>query len=366
MSFSFDVPGGPYAWPAGEKRLRLRAGLTELTRLHRERCPAYADMLSKVTVASPGPECSHPEAPALPVTLFKLLDLKSIPDSEVAKTLTSSGTTGQAVSRIALDRDTAVAQTKALAFIVRELIGPARLPMVYVDHPGVVKNRAEFSARGAGLLGFSSFGRDHMYLLDEATMQPDWDALREFERKHAGGPVLFFGFTFMVWAHMAEEALKAGVSFRFPHAVLVHGGGWKKLEQRKVDNEVFKATLRERFGIPRVANYYGMVEQAGSIFVECEHGVLHAPVFADVFCRDELTLAELPFGKRGLLQVVSLLPRSYPGHSLLTEDIGEVLGEDDCPCGRHGRYFRIHGRAARAELRGCSDTHAANWEARHG
>lgn len=364
MSFSFDIPGGPYAWPVAEKRRRLREGLAELTGHHRQRCPAYDAMLAKVVIDDPGGTHSHPEAPALPVTLFKLLDLKSIPDSDVAKTLTSSGTTGQAVSRIALDRDTAVAQTRALSFIVRELIGPARLPMVYVDHPGVVKNRAEFSARGAGLLGFSSFGRDHRYLLNE-DMTPDWNALREFERTHAAGPVLFFGFTFMVWAHMVQEAHKAGVTFDFPQATLVHGGGWKKLEEQQVDNGSFKAALRERFGIPRVANYYGMVEQAGSIFVECEHGVLHAPVFADVFCRDEVTLAELPFGKRGLIQVVSLLPHSYPGHSLLTEDLGEIIGEDDCPCGRLGRRFRIHGRATKAELRGCSDTHAANWGARH-
>ncbi|MDP7040605.1 MAG: acyl-protein synthetase, partial [Myxococcota bacterium] len=53
----------------------------------------------------------------------------------------------------------------------------------------------------------------------------------------------------------------------------------------------------------------------------------------------------------------SLLPWSYPGHILLTEDEGEILGEDDCPCGRLGKYFKIHGRIAEAEIRGCSDTH---------
>ena len=42
---------------------------------------------------------------------------------------------------------------------------------------------------------------------------------------------------------------------------------------------------------------------------------------------------------------------------LLTEDEGRILGEDDCPCGRKGKYFEILGRVKRAEVRGCSDTY---------
>jgi hypothetical protein len=59
-----------------------------------------------------------------------------------------------------------------------------------------------------------------------------------------------------------------------------------------------------------------------------------------------------------VIQTLSLLPRSYPGHSLLTEDLGVVHGQDDCPCGRKGTYFSIVGRIPQAELRGCSDTYA--------
>ena len=63
-------------------------------------------------------------------------------------------------------------------------------------------------------------------------------------------------------------------------------------------------------------------------------------------------------GEKGIIQVVSVLPESYPGHVLLTEDEGIILGEDDCPCGRMGKYFKIEGRIKDAEIRGCSDTYA--------
>jgi hypothetical protein len=40
---------------------------------------------------------------------------------------------------------------------------------------------------------------------------------------------------------------------------------------------------------------------------------------------------------------------------------GVLLGEDDCPCGRNGKYFKVIGRLKNAEIRGCSDTYAAKF-----
>jgi hypothetical protein len=100
-----------------------------------------------------------------------------------------------------------------------------------------------------------------------------------------------------------------------------------------------------------------LVEQTGSLYMECAHGHLHAPIFSDVIIRRVEDFEVAAHGEAGLIEVLSVLPRSYPGHALLTEDRGTILGEDDCPCGRLGRYFHVHGRLAQAEVRGCSDTH---------
>jgi hypothetical protein len=63
----------------------------------------------------------------------------------------------------------------------------------------------------------------------------------------------------------------------FQTAVLIHGGGWKKLKDQSVSPAVFKESLRKTCGIKEVYDYYGMVEQTGSIYMECEEGHLHAP-----------------------------------------------------------------------------------------
>ncbi|MEY4515178.1 MAG: hypothetical protein RLZZ450_7300 [Pseudomonadota bacterium] len=347
----------PFGLARDDKARSLTAALNALTTLHRARCLPYARALEVMhpSAARGEPAARSEDVPFLPVTVFKTHQLKSIADADVFKVLTSSGTTGQVPSRIYLDRETAARQTKALATIMTTVLGPQRLPMVLVDTKSVFQNRESFSARGAGLLGMATFGRDHFYALDEQ-MALDEAGLAAFLEKYSGKPLLVFGFTFMVWLYFLEAArrMKADLS----EATLIHSGGWKKLADQAVDNTRFKATLRDATGLARVYNFYGMVEQVGSVFVECDAGVLHAPSFADVIARDVRTLLPAPFGVEGVLQVVSALPTSYPGHSLLTEDLGTVLGEDDCSCGRKGKYFAVRGRVARSEIRGCSDTHA--------
>ena len=81
-------------------------------------------------------------------------------------------------------------------------------------------------------------------------------------------------------------------------------------------------------------------------------------IFSDIIIRSPITFEPLLFGEEGLIQLLSILPSSYPGHSLLTEDLGIIHGEDNCLCGRKGRYFSVKGRLAQAENRGCSDTYS--------
>lgn len=343
-----------YGMTRDEKRAWMLEGLRALTRHHHARCAPYAAMLDSLWKG--GHANALEQLPWLPVRLFKQLDLKSVPDDQVLRTLVSSGTTGTAVSRIFLDADTARAQTRALTRIFSHFAGSRRMRMLVVDDDSFLRDRSRFNARAAGILGFSNFGRDHLYLLDEQ-LRPDWTRLRDWLARAPEEPVLLFGFTFIVWQSFVQAAQREGVHLTFPAgSMLVHGGGWKKMDEQKVGNAAYKAALSATFDIGRVHNYYGMVEQVGSIFFECEQGHLHAPAYADVIVRDLKDLSPVANGTVGAIQVLSLLPGSYPGHNLLTEDLGIIHGEDDCSCGRPGKHFGVLGRIKNVEVRGCSDT----------
>jgi hypothetical protein len=342
----------PFSLGGAEKERVLGGVLADLVDHHRAACAPYARVLDALwpdvrEIATPA------DVPWLPVGLFKTHELASVPADEVVRTLTSSGTSGQTPSRILLDRPSTARQTRALVRTMGAVLGAQRRPMLIVDAKETVADRASFNARAAGILGMSIFGRDHLYLLD-AEHRVRHEALAEWLAAHDGQPLLVFGFTFMVWQHLA------GLGVALGDAVLVHGGGWKSLAAQAVSRKEFAERLRASCGIVRVCDYYGMVEQIGSVFPEGACGLLHAPNHADVIVRDPVTWAPVPDGVEGVIEVLSALPTSYPGHAILTEDRGTVVVRDGCACGWRGAGLRVHGRLPQAELRGCSDVGAAS------
>lgn len=345
-----------YSVPASEKDPLMLVGLKELTEWHRTRCRPYERILSawhSPGTDRPGTADGLAAVPYLPAALFKSLELRSVTEEDVFKVMTSSGTTGQTPSRVYLDVETAKLQTRALSRIVSHFLGSARRPMLIVDHAGVIRDRHAFSARAAGIKGMMTFGRDHLFVLDEQ-MQLQRSALDDWLARHAEDDLLIFGFTFMVWQDFLRPLAAAGLDLS--RATLVHSGGWKKLIDQAVSKDEFRAAIEDGLKITHIHDFYGMVEQVGSVYFECPAGYFHPPNFADVVIRDQITWRRAAHGEPGVVEVLSLLPHSYPGHALLTQDLGIVHGVDDCTCGRMGARFSIEGRVARAEIRGCSDT----------
>jgi phenylacetate-coenzyme A ligase PaaK-like adenylate-forming protein len=351
----FELP--EYSIENNKKRVLLLGELNELCSFHYSKCTPYKRILDNLKFDLTDKINKIEDLPYLPVRLFKTQKIKSIPEREIFKTLFSSGTSSQQLSKIYLDKETSVLQIKALASIITSYIGNKRLPMIIIDTENTIKNRNMLNARGAGLIGLSNFGRDHFFALDE-NMNLRADELLKFVDKHKTENILLFGFTFMIWQYFYKAFRDKNLDLNLNTAILIHSGGWKKLIDDSVSNKLFKEALNKQFKLRNIYNFYGMAEQVGSIFMECEEGYLHAPNFAEILIRDYTDWSILPKGKEGIIQTISVLPRSYPGHSLLTEDLGTIIGIDDCKCGRKGTYFIINGRIPKAELRGCSDTHA--------
>lgn len=355
----------PYSLSKSEKRELFNSRIAYLTRHHCDCCDKYSKMLAAVGYDAHQSCQDYLNIPYIPVRMFKERKLLSVPEEEVIKTMTSSGTTGQAVSKIYLDKRTATNQQKAMVHIVESFTGSSRMPMIILDCPSVVKDRKMFSARGAGILGFSILGSKRMYAFDD-NMNLKLEEVREFVNQYRDRKILLFGFTFIIWQHFYKELVRikeeTGETLDLSKAILIHGGGWKKLTAESVSAVEFKERMNAICGLNSVHDYYGMVEQTGCIYMECEYGHLHASNFSDVVVRNPITFKECKHGERGVIQVISTIPESYPGHSLLTEDEGVIIGEDDCPCMRKGKYFEVLGRVKNSEIRGCSDTYALDFE----
>ena len=299
--------------------------------------------------------------PFLPVGILKANPpLSFVGPAEIKRTLTSSATTSQLPSRVVLDSPTARRMTKGVVTIVRNFIGPDRRPYLVVDTPGFLGGGNELGARGAAIQGLQPFANVTTYCLsldNQGELVLDRDRLREFARDRQDTELLVYGFTFILWKHLVEPLTAEGICLNLPKARILHSGGWKRLQDQAVEKTVFDEQLAHVFGCSpeRIIDFYGMVESVGVIYPDCSAGNKHGPAFGDVIVRNPLTLEPVAAGEHGIVQVCSVLPTSFPGHLLLTEDRAQVIAYDGCPCGRRGISFHFSGRIPKAELRGCGN-----------
>jgi hypothetical protein len=302
-----------------------------------------------------------PDLPFLPVGAFKLNPPLALVDaSEVKRTLASSATTGQVASRVILDAATARRMTKGVVTIIRDFIGPARRPYLVIDTPENMTAQAELGARAAAIQGLGSFATAVACCLrrdPQGESSLDLEKLLDCAARWKETEVLVYGFTHVIWTQLVQPLQRRGATLGIPNVHVLHSGGWKRLEEQAVTKEVFVRGVASVFSCSadRIIDYYGMVENVGVVYPDCQHGNKHVPAFAEVIVRDPLTLAPVEAGQVGLVQVCSVLPTSFPGFLLLTEDLAEFIGYDGCPCGRRGTQFRFAGRVPKAEVRGCGN-----------
>lgn len=343
----------PFSISKKEKEKLFLNHFIKLNSHHYQNCIEYKLIIDNLKIKHLK-NCKIDSFTALPINLFKYFDLISCKKKDIVKKIFSSGTSGKNLSKINLDKLNSINQVKTLKNIVESILGKERVPMLILDKDPKKDPNLKFNARAAGILGFSIFGTKHCYLLNQKN-ELDLENLHNFLKEYGNKKFLIFGFTSLVYEHFVSNSLLRNHKINLKNGYLFHGGGWKKLEKYKISNNKFKSALNNQFKLKNVYNYYGLVEQTGSIFIEGNGcGFLHTSIFSDIIIRDA-NFKLLKNNRKGIIQLLSLLPTSYPGHNILTEDIGEIIGEDDCKCGLKGKYFLVHGRIENAELRGCSD-----------
>jgi len=307
------------------------------------------------------------DLPYLPVAVFKANPpLSLVLRAEITRTLTSSATSGQIPSRVVLNAATAKRMTRSIVTIIRDFVGAARRPYLVIDTPENTSPQNQLGARGAAIQGLRSFATELFCCLsrnDLGEVVLDVNELFKFAAKWKETDVLVYGFTYIIWTHFVLPMLREGISLDMPKVHVLHSGGWKRLQEKAVTKDIFMRDVAAVFGCStgRVIDYYGMVENVGVVYPDCERGNKHVPVFADVIVRDPLTLAPVQAGQQGLVQVCSVLPTSFPGFLLLTDDMAELIDYDGCPCGRRGPYFRFAKRVPKAETRGCGNLETARY-----
>jgi phenylacetate-coenzyme A ligase PaaK-like adenylate-forming protein len=354
------LKGPLYAADSASRRATLLQVLRDVTAHHMQSCAPYGRFCAGQSVV-PDEIDSLEAIPYLPTAIFKDALLLSIPPEKVFREIRSSATSSGRPSRIGLDKDNNRRWTLSLQRMLLDRIGDRRVRTLILDEPSVLDPETVIGARASMTrsLLFSSSTVDTCLTVEQGVLGLDADKLiLSLQDFGDGTDAMMFGFTFILYINVVKALLDAGRRFDLPNLKIVHAGGWKKLEALRVTPEKLIEDCCACFGVPpeNVIDIYGFSEQGGLLYPTCEAGVRHTPAWSEVISRDPLTLEPLPFGKEGLMQFLTPIQTSYPGHSVITEDVGVVLGRDTCSCGRKGTMFKVLGRSQTAtEERGCGD-----------
>ena len=346
----FDLE--PYKFSGQQKNKFISENIYKLTHHHFKKNIQYKKILNFLKFKF-NKNNKIEDYPFIPVRLFKYYDLLSIEKEKIFKTLMSSGTSENLPSKIFLDKENSFNQTKVLSKIMKSVLGDKRLPMMIIDRDITKVDRNNFNAKVAAIKGFSVFGKEYCYILNDDE-KINYNVIDSFLDKYGKKPFFIFGFTYNIYKYLIKEFNNHKYKYDFKNGILIHGGGWKKMEDVKIDNENFKKLLKDNINLKNVHNYYGLIEQTGSIFIECKKcSSFITSIFSDVLIRDK-HMNELPSGKTGFIQLISILPKSYPGHVILTEDLGRIVN-NNCSCKNRGKRFKVIGRSKKSEIRGCSN-----------
>lgn len=167
-------------------------------------------------------------------------------------------------------------------------------------------------------------------------------------RQRSGRPVLVLATAFAL-AQWLDGLERLGLRFRLPPGSAVFETGGFKGRTRELTREELLDRVGAWLGVApgQVVREYGMSELTSQFYTRALLGgdpdLFVAPPWTRVRILDPATLEEAPAGTPGLIAVFDLANLGSAVH-VLTEDLGVADGDG----------FRLVGRAAGAELRGCS------------
>lgn len=301
------------------------------------------------------------EIPFFPSSVFKYINFNN--GEQNYKTIESSGTTNQLKSKISVDTTTSQRQTKVLSKILQSLIGK-RKPFLIIDFdPNKSIKSKNYSARFAGMAGYLLGASKKIYCLsrnNKKIVENFNDLIFSFQRDKK--PIVIIGYTYMIFKFLLSSS-NSNNFYKLPEgSKVIHFGGWKKMYDKRISKRSFNQQLMNILGVrlDDIYDIYGFTEQLGTVYPSLGNNGNKIPIYSHVIIRNPDTLLPVEDGEEGLVQFLSPIPNSYPGISLLNDDIGRIV-KNNKNLNPNIIEFEITGRPDRAEPRGCGDTLPDNY-----
>ena len=354
------LKSNPYSLDKLNKKKKFLEIMKYQIEHHNKNCKNYRLWYKKNNFINPSKISNYDEIPYVPSAVFKHVQLKSI--KEKSKVISSSGSSGYNKSFIALDSTTSKHQKMCLSKILTDNLGKDRRVFFIADvKPLENFGQNTMSARYAGMSGYLMAAKERNYLFklnkkNEFVLNSD--ALDKMINTIEITPIVIIGYTYMIYDYILKNKKINFKNKKCNNKVkLIHFGGWKKLHNNRVTKEEFilKAQLKFNIKAKNILDIYGFSEQLGTIYISNGHNGCKVTDYSNVLVRDPKTFKVLKDGQVGFLQFLSILPLSYPGFSILNDDMG-YISKRITKNNIETIEFKVHSRLDKLDSRGCGDT----------
>lgn len=320
----------------------------------------YAEILKREGFSSDmlKTEADLAKLPPIPTLFFKRNRLFCVPERKLTVRAASSGTSGSA-SEVGFDLPSLLVGLGTLRRFFRFHRVTLLIPTNYVvlGYEPAKHNRAGAVKTAYLTTKFAPALRREYALKDNgAGYDINIDGIRKALLKYAKSPfpVRFVGFPSYMY-FLLKTLEKEGISLALPaRSAALLGGGWKEFSGESIERDALLEMIEARLGIKRERcfEFFSAVEHPLA-YLKCACGHFHIPAYSRVIIRDVETLAPLPYGEAGLLNLITPLVSSMPLASVITDDIA-ILSNEPCPCGNAAPYFDLLARAGVSGIRTCA------------
>jgi phenylacetate-coenzyme A ligase PaaK-like adenylate-forming protein len=350
----------PLNW-AAEKDQLMADACREMAIFHSANSPDVRRLYErhKFNPASINSIADLERIPAIGVSAMKYYLLTSMPESAAVLKLTSSGTRGQKTH---------------IWFDQGSLNRVQRMLDVYFEQEQMTSDKKtnylifNYDPEDAGDLGIAYTEKNQLRFAPVADefyavkkdASGEWKFLKEqafamLEKfSKDSKPVRILGMPSFLFEFVEFARARKTFFSVPPGSLMITGGGWKAAEDKKVSREDFRQSCSEVFGIPDpwIRDAYGMAEHSAPYF-ECRKHRFHIAAFNRLIARDPVTMAALPDGEKGLLELITPFNAIMPTLAILSTD-WVVIHPTPCSCGWKSPTFELLGRAGTSKHKGCA------------
>ncbi|HUJ08434.1 MAG TPA: long-chain fatty acid--CoA ligase [Verrucomicrobiae bacterium] len=312
-----------------------------------ERCAPYRAYCDRLRLTPQMVE-HWEQIPAVPTSAFKDFALTCFPVDEAVAEFHTSGTTREKSGKHffhTLELYNAAIKPNFAAHLLPD---QARLRMlILTPSPQEAPHSSLSHMMGVVTKEFGTTDSNFFVKGGTLCLEPLVKTLRETEK--ARQPVFLLGTAFAS-VHLFDHLAQQNLRFNLTDGSRVMETGGFKGRSREVSKKELYQMFDTFLGIPpmRVANEYGMTELSTQFYdqtllagVQTDRKV--APPWSRVLIIDPNTGKEAKEGERGLIRIYDLA-NLWSAMCIQTEDLGVAISNG----------FEVLGRAAGAEVRGCS------------